>query len=200
MNQWRAGGGEVVDTLRYGEQDGIAPAVKQLLHATEIERPSRAHPHVVDPKAQIEPRRRQDFDMIFLLAYPSKARQIMPMMRYYFAGDVPVYATSAVYSGSANAQKDRDLDGVIFCDMPWVFNNQMGYKNWPEQWNSYNRLYALGLDSFVLVNQLNQLLLFPAMSMSARSGVLYLNSNQQIARILTWGKISKGLAQEVSEG
>ncbi len=200
MNQWRAGGGEVVDTLRFGEHDSIAPAVKQLLHATEMERPSRTNQHVVDPKAQIEPRRRQDFDMIFLLAYPSKARQIMPMLRYYFVGDVPVYATSAVYSGSANAQKDRDLDGIIFCDMPWVFNNQMGYKNWPEQWNSYNRLYALGMDSFVLVNQLNQLLLFPAMGMSDRSGVLYLNSNQQIARILTWGKISKGLAQEVSEG
>lgn len=200
MNQWQAGGGEVVDTLRYGEQDDVASAVKQLLHATEMKKPSRVHPQPVDPKVPVAPRRRQDFDMIFLLAYPSKARQIMPMIRYYFAGDVPVYATSSIYSGSADAQKDRDLDGILFCDMPWVFNNQMGQKNWPEQWNSYNRLYALGMDSFVLVNQLNQLLLFPAMGVSDRSGVLYLNANQQIARILTWGRMSRGLAQEVTEG
>lgn len=197
MNQWRVGGGEVVDTLRYGEHDPIAPGVKQLLHATEIKRTAHT---TADSKKQVEPRRRQDFDMIFLLAYPSKARQIMPMLRYYFAGDVPVYATSAVYSGSADAQKDRDLDGIVFCDMPWVFNHQVGHKNWPEQWNSYNRLYALGMDGFNLVNQLNQLLLFPAIGMNDRSGVLYLNANQRIARILTFGKITQGLAQEVSEG
>lgn len=200
INQWRAGGGEVVDALKYGEQDAIAPAIKQLLHAKEMKRSTKAHASTSSSKSQMEARRRQDFDMIFLLAYPSKARQIMPMLRYYFAGDVPVYATSAIYSGNANAQKDRDLDGIIFCDMPWVFNHQMGNKNWPEQWNSYNRLYALGMDSFVLVNQLNQLLLFPAIGMNDRSGVLYLISNQQIARILAWGTINNGLAQEIIEG
>jgi outer membrane PBP1 activator LpoA protein len=198
MNQWRANGGEVVDTLKYGETQDIAPAVKNLLHAVDLKRPSRNHRSSAELKAQAAPHRRQDFDMIFLLAYPSKARQIMPMLRYYFAGDVPVYATSAVYSGSANAQKDRDLEGVLFCDMPWVFNHQMGYKNWPEQWNSYNRLYALGMDSYALVTQLNQLLLFPAMGASDRSGVLYLSSNQQIARILSWAQIKQGLAEEIS--
>lgn len=199
-SQWRAVGGVVVDTLKYGETDDLAPAVKQLLHATELARPSREHPHAIDPNASA-PRRRQDFDMIFLLAYPSKARQVMPMLRYYFAGDVPVYATSAVYSGSVNAQKDRDLDGIIFCDMPWVFSHQVGAKNWPEQWNSYNRLYALGIDSFALVTQLNQLLLFPAMGFRESHDVLYLNANnQQIARILSWGRIKQGLAEEVLEG
>lgn len=197
MNQWHASGGDVVDTLKYSENQNIAPAVKNLLHAVDLKRPSRRHLTAADRRAQAAPHRRQDFDVIFLLAYPSKARQIMPMLKYYFAGDVPVYATSAVYSGSANAQKDRDLEGILFCDMPWVFNHQMGYKNWPEQWNSYNRLYALGMDSYRLVTQLNQLLLFPAMGVNDSSGVLYLSSNQQIARILAWGKINQGLAQEI---
>lgn len=193
--QWQANGGQVVDAMRYSETENIGPAVKQLLHATEAARPKRGHP-VVATGAH----RRQDFDMIFLLAYPTKARQIMPMLKYYYAGNVPVYATSAVYSGSADTQKDRDLDGVIFCDMPWVFNHQMGTKHWPEQWNSYNRLYALGMDSFNLVTQLNQLLLFPATGFNDQSGVLYLTANRQINRILVWGKIQQGLAQEEKEG
>ncbi len=200
VNQWHAVGGEVVDTLHYNEHEDMAPAIKQLLHATELKRPSRGHSRGLDEKGTATSHRRQDFDMIFLLAYPSKARQIMPMLRYYFAGDVPVYATSAVYSGSADAQKDRDLDGIIFCDIPWVFNHQIGSKNWPEQWNSYNRLYALGRDSFVLVTQLNALLLFPAIGVNDHGSALYLNPNRQIARILTFGKIKQGLAQEVTEG
>ena len=166
----------------------------------EVERPSTHHPLSVNSRIKAESRRRQDFDMIFLLAYPSKARQIMPMLRYYFAGDVPVYATSAVYAGHADPQKDKDLNGIVFCDVPWVLNHQMGHKNWPEQWNSYNRLYALGMDSFFLVTQLNQLLLFPAMGVSDNSGVLYLNANQKIVRRLAWAKFRQGLAEQVTEG
>ncbi len=52
--------------------------------------------------------------MVFLLSYPSKARQIMPLLKYYYAGDVPVYATSSVYTGGVNVMKDRDLNGIIF--------------------------------------------------------------------------------------
>lgn len=194
-NQWRASGGEIVDGLRYDGFADVGHAVKNLLHAVESKRPPRQHSKLAKPASSL---RRQDFDMIFLVAYPSKARQIMPMLRYYYAGDVPVYATSAVYAGSADPQKDRDLDGIIFCDMPWVFTHQMGQKNWPEQWNSYNRLFALGQDSFALVERLNQLLLFPAMGANESSGVLYLNANQQIARILSFGKMQKGLAVQLS--
>lgn len=184
IRQWKSNGGQVVDILRYGDNENVAPAVKQFLQAKDL---TSEHSALAS--------RRRDFDMIFLLAYPSKARQIMPMLRYYFAGDVPVYATSAVYSGHADSLKDRDLDNIIFCDMPWVFTHQMGSKNWPEQWNSYNRLYALGRDSFTLLTQLNQLILFPAMGVNDSSGILYMGSHQQIARILTWGQFHQGLAQ-----
>lgn len=90
--------------------------------------------------------------------------------------------------------KDKDLDGIIFCDMPWVFQHQMGTRNWPEQLNSYNRLYALGMDSFALASQLNQLLLFPAMGIHDKSGVLYLNRSQQVARVPAWGRFKGGVA------
>ena len=82
--------------------------------------------------------------------------------------------------------------------MPWVFNHQMGSRNWPEQFNSYNRLYALGMDSYSLSRQLNQLLLFPALGVSDQSGVLYLNPNQHIARILVFGQFRQGLAQQMT--
>lgn len=195
--QWQASGGRIVDSMIYSDNQDIASAVKGLLHASEPKRSKARRGSGITTPEQTGPLRRQDFDMIFLLAYPSKARQIMPMLRYYFAGNVPVYATSAVYSGSANPQKDRDLNGILFCDIPWVFNHQQGNQNWPEQWNSYNRLYALGMDSFILVTQLNQLFFFPAMGVSDHSGALYLSANQRITRILAWGRFQQGLAQEV---
>lgn len=198
-NQWAASGGHVVDTLHYGPQDDLSRGIRNFLHVSDSEARESNLKRILGSNIESTPRRRQDFDVIFLLAYPSKARQIMPMLKYYYAGDVPVYATSSVYSGGANAMKDRDLNGIIFCDMPWVFSHQMGSRNWPEQFNSYNRLYALGMDSYALSNQLNQLVLFPALGIRDKSGVLYLGPNQQIARILVFGQFKQGLPQLLSE-
>lgn len=196
-NQWQSSGGQVVERLSYDNNTDLSVAVRDFLHVTEKEALEKQVKPVDNEPVAVK--RRQDFDMIFLLAYPSKARQIMPMLKYYFAGDVPVYATSSVYAGNTNTMRDRDLDGIIFCDMPWVFAHQLANKNWPEQFNSYNRLYAMGLDSYALGTQLNQLLLFPAMGVNDKSGVLYLNRARQVARILAWGRFRGGVAQLTSE-
>lgn len=192
--QWRSMGGAIADKFSYANNSDLNAAIQGLLQVTESQGREKQMKQLLGQRIQVTPSRRQDFDMIFLLAYPSKARQIMPLLKYYFAGNVPVYATSTVYSGSTNAMKDKDLDGIIFCDMPWVFQHQMGSRNWPEQLNSYNRLYALGMDSFALASQLNQLLLFPAMGLHDKSGVLYLNRSQQVARIPAWGQFKGGVA------
>lgn len=196
IQQWQINDGLVIDQLRYKKDDNFDLAMKDFLHITQSLKREKQLKTIFGKKLETTPRRRQDFDMIFLLAYPKEARQLMPLIKYYYAGDVPVYSTSSVYAGYNNTIKDRDLDGIIFCDMPWVFvHQQPPRQNWPEQLNSYNRLYALGMDSYSLINQLNQLLLFPAMGTSDNSGVLYLNASQKIARILEWATFDKGLAR-----
>jgi outer membrane PBP1 activator LpoA protein len=193
-SQWESSGGTLVDRLAYGNNEDLNVAVRDLLQVSESQAREKQVKNLLGQRIQTIPSRREDFDLIFLLAYPTKARQIMPLLKYYFAGNVPVYATSAVYSGSPNIMKDKDLNGIIFSDMPWVFANQVGNRNWPEQFNSYNRLYALGLDSFALSKQLNQLLLFPSLGIGDKNGVLYLNHAQQIARIPAWGQFKAGIA------
>jgi hypothetical protein len=199
--QWRQQGGQVVDSFFYN----VSPKVKEdfnkkiseFLQITNSRTREQQVKAVLGQNIQTAFSRRQDFDMIFLLAYPSKARQIMPALNYYYAGDVPVYATSSVYSGHTNAAKDKDLEGLMFCDIPWVFSHQMGVKNWPERFNSYSRLYALGMDSYALATQLNQLILFPADGSSQTNGTLYLKPKQQVARVLEWGQFKKGLAHSI---
>ncbi|RUR10423.1 penicillin-binding protein activator [Legionella sp. km772] len=196
--QWQQEGGRITDVMAYNVDNKIKEdfnkKIRDFLQISDSERRGKQVKELLGQAIQAIPSRRQDFDMIFLLAYPSKARQIIPALKYYYSGDVPVYATSSVYGGSANALKDKDLEGVIFCDIPWVFNHQMDTKNWPEQFNSYSRLYALGKDSYALATQLNQLLLFPANSSNKRNGGLYLKANQQVARVLEWGQFKEGLA------
>ena len=197
--QWQNMGAEVVDRFSYDNQGDLSHSLRDFLHVSERVAQQKQFKPVAGKNKPVSAKRRQDFDMIFLLAYPSKARQIMPLLRYYFAGDVPVYATSTVYSGSVNKMSDKDLDGIIFSDMPWIFNHQLANKNWPEQLNSYSRLYALGMDSYSLSSQLNQLLLFPAMGVNDKSGVLYLNRGKDVSRVLSFGKFRGGVAEKINE-
>ncbi len=194
--QWAAYRGQVVETWQYTPETDLSAGVRQLLHASESA--ARTRPTTRVSSEDNAYKRRHDFDVLILIAYPSKARQIMPLLRYYFAGDVPVYATSSVYSGIENTSKDRDLNGVIFCDMPWVFTHQLGQEHhWAEQLNSYNRLYALGMDSFALATQLNQLLLFPAVGINDQSGIIYLTKGHKLSRILVFGQFRQGVAHRL---
>jgi hypothetical protein len=65
------------------------------------------------PAADAEPpHRRTDIDMVFLVAYPVQGRQINPSLDFLYAGDLPVYATSAIYAGVADVARDGDLLAV----------------------------------------------------------------------------------------
>lgn len=197
--QWEEKGGKVVATYSYLATEDLNKGMRNFLQISNSQDREKQLKQLLGQNLRVSINRRQDFDTIFLLAYPSKARQIMPLLKYYYAGDVPVYATSSAYGGSANALKDKDLDGLIFCDMPWVFSHQMGSRNWPEQFNSYNRLYALGMDSYALATQLNQLIIFSSDGARAASGALYLKPSQQVARVLEWGQFRQGLAHSLGE-
>ena len=58
-------------------------------------------------------------DFVFMVATPLEGRQIHPQL-VQEAGDLPIYATSHVYTGSRATEADQDLDGVMFPDMPWI--------------------------------------------------------------------------------
>ncbi|MDX2347140.1 MAG: penicillin-binding protein activator [Legionella sp.] len=197
--EWRNLRGQVVDTLQFDSSntEQLNDAVRGLLHAMpDDERKRQLRAIAKNPSMERTALRREDFDVVFLLAYPSNARQIMPLLRYYYAGKVPVYSTSSIYAGTQNTMADRDLDHIIFCDMPWVFKNPgMKQRDWPEGFNSYTRLYALGMDSYTLGTELNSLLLFPALGTDNQTGALYLSQDHRISRILPFAQFDSGIAK-----
>ncbi len=199
--EWRNLRGQVVETLQFNPHHTaeLNDEIRGLLKAMpDDERKRQLKAIAKDPSMERTALRREDFDVIFLLAYPSNARQIMPLLRYYYAGKVPVYATSSIYSGTQNTMADRDLDTITFCDMPWVFKNPgVKQRDWPEGLNSYTRLYALGMDSYALGTALNSLLLFPALGTDNQTGALYLSLDHRISRILPFGQFEGGIAKPI---
>ena len=146
-------------------------------------------------------RRRQDVDMIFMVANPTIARQIKPLLNFYYAGNIPVYANSSIYSGKQSATQDQDLNGIQFCDMPWTLDQAIISKTiyktitklWPENIDQYIRLYALGIDAYKIALQLPQLTLFPDLGISGMTGMLTIDNQNKIQHKLMWATFKNGI-------
>ena len=152
-------------------------------------------------KFNFEPRRRQDIDCIFLVTNAENARQIKPLLNFYYAGKIPIYAASNIYTGIKNPL-DRDLDHIQFCDMPWMLDNSIhnrliyqSIKNlWGKNFAQYSRLYALGVDAYKISNQMQQLLTMPEIGISGMTGILRIDPKNVISRKLMWGTFENGAA------
>ncbi len=178
---WQAKGGKISDTLFFNSQTNFTDAIAGLLRVNPQQDSKQMKKE--NNKTILERQRRQDFDVIFLLAQPQAARQIVPLLRYYYADNIPIYATSSVYSGSPSRQ-DTDLNGVIFCDTPWTLSAAGGANK--------NRLYAVGRDAYTVSNQLIRFSKLPNFPIYGATGALTMTPQQQIYRRLAWTKMQDG--------
>lgn len=194
---WQKLGGQVLEVQTYplGEND-FTYSIRDLLNLDEGEQPP-----VEGKAAQSSPHRRQDADFIFLVAQPREARLIRPQLQFYWASDLPIYATSLVFSGTQSISSDQDLGGIIFCDIPWLIeandesplSRKVLQNDWKPWFDAYLRLVALGIDAYNLLPQLHRLQNSPY---GGVTGVLSMAPNNQIRRQLYCAQFTDGVPRE----
>lgn len=198
-NYWAELGGRVLSVDTFSGSD-YSPTIKRMfaIDASET-RAARIRNLIPRNSVQFTPRRREDVDFIFLLANPGEGRQIKPTLSFHFAGDVPVYAMPAIHDAGVNPVANRDLNGVIFSDAPWILNDQDPLKatavdTWAPASGPVRRLRAMGVDSYRLLLRLEQMRRFPYTRVQGATGVLSLKADGGIQRELENAVITDGVA------
>ncbi|MDP1573674.1 MAG: penicillin-binding protein activator [Coxiellaceae bacterium] len=199
--QWKKTGGTVVATQYYNDISTLSQSISNVLQISQGRKDARTLERMLQRNVRYIPQRRQDFDSIFMVATPTMAKQIELLLRFYFVENIPIYATSQVYNGMPNPE----LDGVMFCDMPWTLApNQMQpaylqsiqqriQATWPNNYTGLAKFYAMGVDAFNVIPQLSAMQSSPSDSFSGATGTLYLSSDRQIKRQLLWAQIKNGM-------
>lgn len=190
--------GSLVDVFYTQPQQNLGKLISQRFEIDSSQERFRSVSRMLGAKIEIQPRRRQDLDSLVLAISPQQARQLKPLLDFYYAHDLPVYGSSNIYSGSPNPNKDMDLNGVQFCDMPWfIVPSQTNYaqrggqiRALPEQ---QARLFAMGVDAFDLTTQLKRLSASSHSNYSGMTGKLWLNENNIIVRQLIWAEFKNGV-------
>ncbi len=199
-SRWVSLGGTLVDHRLYKEKKhDFSKEIRALFKIdTSVARHKKMQ-RELGRKLESKPTPRSDADVLFLAASPEKAREIRPQLQFNFAGNVPIYATSRVFSGWPNKRLDRDLTGIRFPDHPWLIAQEDGptsraavAKLFPSSRNKYPRLHSMGIDIYNLIGQLEQLAADPGKAYDGKTGILNLDREQRIQQQMLWAEMKDG--------
>ena len=198
---WIKLGGEISGQTNYivNTTDFSSP-VKELLNIDKSERRAKDLRNKLNIKIHNVERRREDVDFIFTTAVPNDARQLIPQIRFHHADNLPIYSTSHIYTGIIDSAKDIDLNDVIFIDMPWILDSERQLsiiqvvlnRNWSQEKSKYRRLYALGVDAYNLIPDINRLTQEENSVMLGETGNLTIDSTNVVRRNLRKARFVEG--------
>ena len=121
---WTGGGGTVAATATFASRETHSDAIEQALHLDRSAARGAALRRLLDRGTVLAGRRREDIDVVFMLAPGTDAaKSLKPLLDYHYAGDLPVYATSAANSAEVSGG-DRDLAGLRLVELPWLLGAQ----------------------------------------------------------------------------
>jgi outer membrane PBP1 activator LpoA protein len=205
-NQFEANGGRLLEYRSYqpSSQD-FSTEIESLMALTQsVQRYRRLRANIGVP-LQFDPRRRHDVDSVFLAADANAGRLIKSQLKFHYAGDLPVYSTSFIYS--MDGKSDADLNGIMFADTPWIVSPppwiadypQLYAELWPGE-KRLGRLHAMGYDAYQLVMALFGTRGNTMEEFLGATGRLYLAADGRVHRRLAWARFERGRPVALTDG
>lgn len=196
--------GVALDIERFYREDNLRAVTADLLGITVSRDRAIQVERTIGMDVEFEPRRRQDADAIVMVAEPTVARQFKPLFAFYFGGDLPVYSPSIIYEGTPAPSRDRDLNGVIFTDIPWVLgdDNELrtrATENLSGTRGQPGRLFAMGADAWHLSKRLPLLRQVESASISGQTGILTMTAEGSIHREQLWAQFRNGAPELIPD-
>ncbi len=201
--EWERRGGQLLQIDDYElDQDDYSDTAKRVMLVNSSAERYQSVRAMTGEKIKFVPRRRQDVDFIFLAADAEHARLLKPYLDFVKAHDLPIYATSHVFSGEVNKIRDQDLSGIRFADMDWIIERSQkmadlratleGEKSpgWPRA-----RLFAMGVDIYGLVARINTLSTDQTARFHGVTSILRMTEDGQIRRAMQWAMFNDGVPE-----
>lgn len=188
--------GTVVEGAFYGAQNTLSAAVAKMLATDQSKQRARTIRQITGLRLESTPRRRQDIDAVFMVAKAGIAKQLKPLLSYHYANDLPVYATSQVHD-LEDSSRTRDLNGIMFVDMPWSLSTSGALRHqleshFPQNAARYSRFYAMGIDAFQIAPRIELLTQVENSLIEGQTGELSITLNNTIQRHLQWARFKGG--------
>ena len=198
--QWKILTNMEVDIVYFSEGKQMQASLKEALDVITSHTRIKQLQSLLKNNLKSESRNRRDIDMIYLIGSASQTRLSKPYIDVNtspFAAIIPVFATSRSHSDfDYNNGNTNDLQGLTFTQMPWLLASKqqnkilakLSHELWPKRTDSLSRIFAMGYDSYNLLNKVTAMQQAPYIRHFGQTGVLKLNNNNILTRSLLWGR------------
>jgi hypothetical protein len=142
-------------------------------------------------------------DVVFLVASGKDVARLWDSLQA--AGRMPVVATSHVYDGDFDPNRDTALAGLYFVDIPWLLDLERNdalsrralREKLPDASGPLARLYAMGIDAYRLAPRIDEMGRSPGTFFPGETGGLNVDALGQVRRQLVLARFT-GSGPEVS--
>jgi uncharacterized protein len=194
-------GGEVLERGSFSATGtDYSSAIKTALGVAESQARTQMVRQTVGIPFTAQASRRYDLEGLFVAARPQQARLLLPQLRSFDAEDWPILATSHVYGGTVDRAKDRDLNGIEFCDAPWILGavedgsipNRAAVGTLTSSYGAGGRLFAYGIDAYRIAPYTGWLEQQTGTGIAGATGTLSVDKSGSIRRVPTCARMQDG--------
>ena len=158
--RWQTSGGRIIASATLSSPTHYSREIADQLLLPDSGQRHRTLQQTTGQKLEFTPRRRNDIDAVVVFANAAQTKSIKPLLAYHYAGKLPVYSSSKINDGSNERNKNRDLNGIIFHEIPWLLDSPAIKRQAAAKYRdnkNLGRLFALGVDAFYLHPRIAQL-------------------------------------------
>jgi outer membrane PBP1 activator LpoA protein len=197
VKQWQQITGDTIEVVYYDTGAQMQDNIKASLSVDKSKARINKLKSRLNQSIKTQTRNRRDIDMIYLVGTPEQTRLVKPYIEVNispFSELIPVFASSRSHSTQNDYSSNSDLQGLIFTEIPWLLTNEqdaelatLSQELWPKRNNGLSRLFAMGYDSYQLINKIPLMQQAPYLQHWGQTGVLKLGDNNVLTRSLLWG-------------
>lgn len=171
----------------------ITEAVGTAMHVQSSQTRHEELERLLGTKLEFLPRAREDVDAVVALVNNTEANALVPALKFHFADDLPVYASSQITRRTRSGQLS-ELNGFHISELPYFLAGDVIYESLAEPFrladNPFASLMALGSDAFRVGERLDG---YPGtLVMLGSTGLLRQHPDGRITRELDWGLVLRG--------
>ena len=195
--QWQLVTGNIVEVVDYDTGAQMQDNIKASLSVNKSKIRIDKLKSRLNQSIETQTRNRRDIDMIYLVGTPEQTRLVKPYIEVNispFADSIPIFASSRSHSTQSDYSSNSDLQGLTFTEIPWLLTGEqnaelaiLSQQLWPKRSNSLSRLFAMGYDSYQLINKIPLMQQAPYLQHWGQTGVIKLGNNNILTRSLLWG-------------
>ncbi len=200
------GGGDILHTAVLPIEDyDYSKQIRDSLLITQSDQRFKSLSNTIGKKLFFEPSVRDDLDVIFLAVTLDQAKSVRPQLSFFRAGPIPKLGTSRVETSEDDIRSNNDLNGIFFADAPWVLDKNIkkdklyrqASTHFGDNMQVFSKLYALGIDAYLLINNLQNLADPQAPPLKGYTGSLTLSADGKVRRGLLWAQYEDGRIKSV---